>query len=122
MTVQASQCAIVSNPTFGPVTNVVTAITNAAIAAVTTLNSHGYVDGTIVRFDIPAACGMPQIDQLASPIVVTGLTTFTTLIDSSKFDSFSVPSAPNPHINICSLVVPIGELNNTLKASVQNIL
>ncbi len=122
MTVQASQCAIVTTPTYGPVTNVVTAITKAASAAVTTLNNHGYVDGTIVRFDIPAACGMPQIDQLTSPLVVTGATTFTTLIDSTKFDTFAVPTSPNPHVNICSLCVPVGELSSTLKAAVQNLL
>jgi len=122
MTVQASRCALVPVPIYGPVTNVVTAITKASLAVVTTLNDHGYVDGTIVRFDIPPACGMPQIDQLTSPIVVTGATSFTTLVNSTTFDDFAVPVAPNVHTNICSLVVPIGGLSSTLEASVHNLL
>lgn len=122
MTVQSSRCAIVPSPVFGPVMNIVTAITKADLASVTTLNNHGYVDGTIIRFDIPVACGMRQIDQQTSPIIVTGDTTFSTLINSTKFDTFAVPASPNVHTNICSLVVPIGEVSSTLKASVHNIL
>ena len=119
---QATQCIIVSTPVYGPVMNVITAITSTANAQVTTLNDHGYVDGTIVRFSIPSALGMIQIDQMTTPIVVTGDTTFTTLIDTTHFDTFAVPGSPDSHTNLCSLVIPIGELNGTLKAAERNIL
>lgn len=101
---------------------IIASITNSTNAVVTTTFAHGYVDGTIVRFDIPPALGMQQINQLTSPIVVTGLTTFDIEINTSLFEPFAIPVSSSPHVDICGLVVPIGEINSTLKASVINLL
>ncbi len=115
-------CYASPDPVYGPAMRIISAITNARVPQVTTTSAHGYVDGTIVRFDIPPADGMQQLNQLTSPIIVTGSTTFTFAIDTTQFDTFAIPVGAGLHTNICALVVPIGELNSTLKASLVNQL
>jgi hypothetical protein len=115
-------CYALTSPVYGPAMRIISAITNAANASVTTTFDHGYVDGTIIRFDIPPALGMQQLNQQTSPIVVTGPTTFIISINTTNFEPFAIPSGLSPHINICGLSVPIGEVNSTLEASVINQL
>jgi len=115
-------CFAYRKPVYGPAMRLIASITNSTAATVTTTFAHGYVDGTIVRFDIPPACGMQQIDQQTAPILVTGDTTFKVRIDTTLYAPFSVPSGLGPFINICALSVPIGENNDTLKAAVVNQL
>lgn len=116
------QCYAYPTPVFGPAMRLIASITNAYPAVVTTTFDHDYVDGTIVRFDLPTATGMQQLNQMTSPILVTGLTTFTINVDTRQFASFSVPAGLGPFIDVCPQVVPIGEINETLKASVVNKL
>jgi hypothetical protein len=116
------RCKIPSMPVYGPIMTVITAITNSSPAQITTNTNHGYVSGTIVRFDIPPACGMQQIDQMFAPILVTGPTTFTAAIDTTFFSVFAIPEDADVHTNVCSLCVPIGEINETLLAAEKNIL
>lgn len=116
------QCIIAAGPTFEPYATVASSITNAAVPTVTTTFAHSYVDGTIVRFDIPHACGMHQLNQQTSPILVTGPTTFTISIDTTQYDTFSFPSGLGPLVDRCTSILPIGELNSTLKASLVNVL
>lgn len=118
----AYQCYAYPNPVYGPAMRIVASITNAQTPTVTTTFAHGYVDGTIVRFDIPPALGMIQIDQMTSPILVTGPTTFTIAINTLQFSPFVIPVGTAPQVNICGLVVPIGEISETLKASLVNQL
>lgn len=116
------QCYAYANPVYGPAMRIIASISNAQLPTVTTTFAHGYVDGTVVRFDIPTALGMQQINQMTSPIVVTGLTAFTININTSQFEPFAIPVGTAPQVNICGLVLPIGEINDTLKASVVNQL
>lgn len=116
------QCYAYQNPVFGPAMRIISSITNSAAALVTTTFAHGYVDGTIIRFDIPPACGMQQINQLTSPIVITSPTTFTIAINTSQFAPFVSPVGLGQFIDVCGLSVPIGEENDTLKAAVVNQL
>lgn len=116
------QCYALRDPLFGPAMRIIASITNDVHAVVTTTFDHGYVDGTIIRFDIPPALGMQQINQLFSPIVVTGQTTFITTINTLLFQPFVIPSGLSPQVDICGLAVPIGEINSTLKASLINQL
>jgi hypothetical protein len=116
------QCYAYPKPVFGPAMRLISSITNSTAAVVTTTFSHGYVNGTIIRFDIPTACGMQQINQQTAPIFVTGATTFTVPIDTTLYQPFSVPSGLGPFINVCAQSVPIGENNDTLQAAVRNIL
>jgi len=115
-------CYAIPNPVFGPAMRIISAITNTNPAIVTTTFANGYITGTIVRLDIPPACGMQQINQMTGAILVTSPTTFAINIDASSFDSFSIPVGLPPWVPICAQVVPIGEVNEELRAAVQNIL
>lgn len=117
-----STCFAYENPVFKPAMRLISAITQANPAEITTTFDHGYITGTIVRLDIPKAVGMQQADQFTGPITVTGTTTFTIPMDSTSFDPFAIPPSPSPHDNTCAQVVPIGEVNETLRAAVMNVL
>ncbi|HXB12248.1 MAG TPA: ubiquitin-activating E1 FCCH domain-containing protein [Bacteroidia bacterium] len=123
------------NPVYTPATRLVISITNGNPATVTTgtvttsggnivttASAHGYVTGTIVRINTSSVYGMGQINQQTAAIVVTGDTTFTIAIDTTNYDTFSIPSTIPAHTNNFPNVVPIGEINSILTASVQNIL
>lgn len=101
---------------------IIAAITNSYPATVTTTFAHQYKSGTIVRLDIPPADGMQQITGMTFPILVTGDTTFTVPINTTNFDLFAIPVAPSPHINTCAMVVPVGEISQTLIAATINVL
>lgn len=116
------QCYAYTDPVFGPAMRLIASITNADIPTVTTTFAHEYVDGTVVRFDIPPALGMQQLNQQTAPILVTGATTFTIDIDTTKYGVFSVPVGLGPFIDVCGQVVPIGSKNDTLKPRVVNQL
>ncbi len=115
-------CFAFPNPVYGPAMRLIASITQAPIPTVTTTFAHSYVDGTIVRFDLPAAVGMQQLNTQTAPILVTGDTTFTVPIDTSTFEPFSIPSGLGPMIDICAQCVPIGSANYTLKPAVANRL
>lgn len=117
-----STCYANPNPVFQPAMRIISAITNSYPATVTTTFAHQYKSGTIVRLDIPPADGMQQITGMTFPILVTGPTTFTIPVDTTKFDAFAIPIAPLPQTNTCALVVPVGEVSQTLNAATINIL
>ena len=101
-------------PAFQPAMRIVIDISQSNPAQVTTSFAHQYVSGTIVRLDIPLANGMPQIAGNTYEITVTGLTTFTVPVDSTKFQAFTN--------NECTCVVPVGEINSQLTAATYNVL
>jgi hypothetical protein len=115
-------CYANTSPSFRPAYRGITAITQANLAEVTTSADHGYTTGLIVRLIIPPACGMPQADKMTGRITVTGTTTFTIDIDTSLFYPFAIPVPTSPHINVCPLVIPIGEDNNMLSEAERNVL
>lgn len=114
-------CFSFATPIFQPAMRVVTAITNANPASVTTSLNHLYITGMIVRLDIPPGVGMQQANQLTGTIFVTGSTTFTISIDTTAFDPFVIPSMPPPAYT-CAQCVPVGEDADILTAAVQNVL
>lgn len=117
-----STCYANPNPVYFPAMRLVAGITQAYPAQVTTTFEHGYISLLVVRLDIPSACGMQQIDQKIGTITVNGLNTFLIDIDTRLFDPFAIPGSPNPHVNTCALVVPVGEDNSTLYGATKNIL
>lgn len=110
------------NPIIQPAMRLISAITNANPAVVTTTFNHLYITGTIVRLDIPFACGMQQANQLTGAINVLSPTTFSISIDTTLFDIFSIPNNVSYLVNTAAQVVPVGELNSQLTAAVQNVL
>lgn len=106
-------------PLFIPAMRIITGITKAFPAIVTTSFAHGYRDLLIVRIDIPPQFGMQQINQLTGTIFVLSPTTFSIDIDTRQMDAFSV--APNwPENEQLAQCVPVGEDNSTLKNATVN--
>ena len=112
-----------SNPTpiYQPAMRIITSITNANPAIVTTTSDHNYLTGEIIRLIIPEGFGMTQADGLFGEITDTGDTTFTIDIDTTTFDTFAVPS-PLPDAYTCAQTIPIGERNSLLSAATKNTL
>lgn len=108
----------IESPTFQPAMRIVTAITNANPAAVTTSFDHDYITGAKVRFRIPKGFGMKQIDKKVGTLTVTSPTTFTVTIDSTYFDTFAVPGGSRQFAQ----VVPVGEINSVWTSAVENVL
>jgi hypothetical protein len=117
-----SNCFAFRNPIFQPAMRLVTAITQANPASVTTSFAHLYQTNLIVRLDIPPACGMQEINGLSGTITVTSPTTFTITIDSTLFSPFAIPVSPPNNVFTCAQVVPIGEDNSILTSAVKNTL
>lgn len=104
------------NPIFYPRRRFITVITQAAQAVVTTSVTHQYEVGQQVRFVVPAAYGMVEINGLTGNIVSVDTTTtvnsFTVDIDSSAFTAFAFPLTAAVPFSPAE-VVPVGEDTST---------
>ncbi len=116
-----------SFPVYQPKMCAVIAITNAPQALVTTSldgvnpGDHQYIDGLIIRIDIPVGYGMPQINQQFAPITVVNATQFSIAIDTTMYDAFSIPTM-YPLTSQYAQSVPVAELNSQIIGAVQNVL
>jgi hypothetical protein len=118
---------IAFDPQFYPARRAITKITQASNAVVTMSVTHGYTVGQAIRFIVPAAYGMTQINGLVGNIIATSLVnnTITVDIDSSAFSAFAFPlTAAVPFTS--ALAVPIGEaatgaVANSLDDATNNI-
>ncbi len=110
-----------AKPVFQPAMRIITAITNANPALVTTSFANNFITGTIVRIDIPPKFGMQQINQQFGPITVVSPTTFTIPIDTTLYDAFFV-AADYPYNEQLAQAVSFAEINDILTAAVQNVL
>jgi hypothetical protein len=108
-------------PVFQPSMRIISAITTSNPAQVTTTFPHQYIDGTIVRLDIPLGFGMQQANQAFGPILVTSPTTFSIAVDTTQYDAFSAPNT-FPLDAQYAQAVPFAEDNSILTAAVQNVL
>lgn len=72
---------------------VISAITKSNNAVVTVSTSNQYIVGQVIYFNVPFTYGMFQINGLTGLILGVDATNliFTTDINSSQFDTFSVP-------------------------------
>lgn len=111
-------CYANPSPQFQPAMRLIASITQANQAVVTTTFAHNYISGEIVRLRIPSTSGMQQINNQKGTITVTGSTTFSIDIDSSSFDAYVIPV---PELN-CGQVVPVGEVNELLRAATKDVL
>jgi hypothetical protein len=111
------------SPTFQPAMRLVTAITNANPAAVTTSFAHDYETGDIVRLYVPEWYGMRRADKLQGTITVSSDTQFSIDIDTTGFNTFAAPSSPLPwYIDSTAHVVPVGQVNSKLTNATRNVL
>jgi hypothetical protein len=85
---QANASSVLWNVRYQLISNV----TNAANAVITTASDHGYTSGISVLVNVPPAYGM-TINNVTTPITVLSSTTFSTNINTSQQVAFS-PLAP----------------------------
>ncbi len=118
----APVCYAYPNPIFQPAMRLISAITNANPAMVTTTFAHQYQTGLICRLDLPTAVGMQQANGMTGVITVNAPTTFFISIDTTQFSPFVMPPNPPPLVNTCAQVVPVGEVNESILQATQNVL
>ena len=112
----------VQYPTFQPAMRVITAITNDVNALVTTSFAHQYQTGLIIRFLIPPNFGMEGLNQLKGIVTVVNDTQFTVDIDTNNFDPFVIPAVFPGRNATSAQSIPVGEVNELLTESTQNVL
>jgi hypothetical protein len=110
-------------PIYQPAMRLISSITNASSAVVTTTFNHNYLTGLIIRLDIPSYIGMQQANQAIVTITqILGLTSFMVNLNTLSFDPFAIP-APLPAIaSTTALAVPVGEINSKLNQATNNTL
>lgn len=106
---------------FLPPNRFITAITQAAQAVVTLSVTHHYSIGDKVRFNVPAAYGMTQIDGLTANVVAinTATNTITVDINTTAFAAFAFPTSAAYALGITpAQIVPAGEIATTLSGAI----
>jgi hypothetical protein len=114
------------DPIFYPRRRYVTSVTTGATTIIKMSVTHGYTVGQAVRFIVPDAFGMTQLNGLIGNIIAINTTTtsgntITVDIDSSAFTAFAFPASTAVPVSFAE-VVPVGEDTPTALAYGQNIL
>ncbi len=108
-------------PVYQPAMRVISSITNAKKAVITTTFNHQYTTGMIMRLNIPQGFGMPQANTKYGKIEVTSPTEFIIDLDTEFFDKFTPPTS-FPENQQYAQVTPMGEVNEMLTAATKNVL
>lgn len=99
---------------FVPCLNYIQAISLSNPGVVTTTVPNGYYPGSIVRLNIPIACGMQQLAGMEVNATIIDENNFSIGIDTTHFNPFS-QSGSQP-----ATVIPMGEQALTLKNATIN--
>ena len=103
---------------YMPAMREITAITLEESALITTSFDNGYLDGAIVRIDVPLEYGMQQINHQTGTITIVSPTSFRINIDTRNFDAFIVPIIQQQ----IAQVVPVGEIAQLYDSALNNVL
>ena len=99
---------------FVPCLNYIQSITQSNPGIVTTTVPNGYYPGSILRLNIPKACGMQQLaGKQVNANIIDG-SSFSIGIDTRDFDPF-FQSGSQP-----ATVIPMGEQGYTLENATIN--
>lgn len=105
-----------------PEARIITGISVANPAVVTTSVPHGYQIGGKVRLNVPANFGMSQINgQLATIVGIPSANSFTTDINSSSFTAFAFPQQAPAFASSYAQSVPVGEVNASFLSAEANL-
>jgi hypothetical protein len=109
------------NPLYYPYRRIITEITQEANAEVSTSVPHGLTPGQVLRFNIPAAAGMTQLNpsslnnyfpqsasQNAYVVSVVDDYNFIINIDTTNYTAFSFPSVASAPSTLPQ-IIPFGE-------------
>lgn len=111
-----------SNPMFQQAMRLVTDVTNAINATVTTSFAHDYSVGLIVRISVPREFGMVQLHKKIGTITEVPTTdTFVIDIDTTSYDVFTDPDPEPWYLNDYAAVTPVGEINSSLAQATRNV-
>lgn len=108
------------DPIYYPRRRFIASVTQAASAVVELTVTHGYTAGQEVRFLVPAAYGMTEMNNLTGTITAINTTTNTVTvdIDSTAFTAFAFPlTAAVPFTP--AVMIPVGE---SAESAYQNLL
>lgn len=104
---------------FYPGNRVIANITAANPAVVTTLVDHGYTSGQIVRMNVPATCGMTEMNGLTATVTVLTAGTFSLNVDASAFTAFNYPLPAIVPFTPAE-VIPMGDTATVLGGATRN--
>jgi len=122
-----------SSPSFKPAVRLISSISKGSTTTITTSTAHGYVTGMTLRVLVPGdintatkgtagPVGMTQMNKLSGKITVIDEYTFTIDIDSTNFDSFTIPVIWPANTGLYPQVVPYAEENDMNTEAVRNVL
>lgn len=97
---------------FVPQLQLISSVTIAEFAVVTTVGDHGYTTGMVVRVNVPLTYGMNIFEQ--TTIIVTGATTFSTTINTLNEDPYVTPSLYPPVAFTPAQVVPMTGIEDNI--------
>lgn len=111
------------DPLYYPRRRFISTIVAGATTVVKMTVTHGYTVGQLMRFIVPAAYGMVELNNLTGAITAidTVNNTITVNIDSSGFTAFAFPLAAAVPFSPAE-VVPVGEDTATALSFDTNIL
>ena len=109
---------MLANTMFVPARKIITEITNAFPARVTTSTDHDYLSGEIIRIQVPLSHGMRQINQQYAPITVINNVSFYIAIDARSYEPFVIPMDQQQFAQTTA----IGEINELLDGALHNSL
>lgn len=103
----SSQSSVIYYPGYSQVqvsenliVRTIDSITNAFPMVVTTTVDHGYPEGLKVRFLVPLAFGMRELNEVTAQVIAVTSNTLTINLDSTNFSVFSYPiSLPSAYTN-----------------------
>jgi hypothetical protein len=111
--------------TFQPISQIVTGITQANPAVVTTESAHDYSDGLYVRIFYPPVSpqianpfGMPEVAGNVYLVTVLTTTTFSIDVDSTSYEAFTGAGSTLQEPQC----IPVGEIASTLVNAEMNNL
>lgn len=80
--------ASVAQPMFQRAMRTILSISNANPCEIVTTLEHQYINGLVVRLNIPQGWGMQQANRLEGQVTVTSSVSFTLDIDTTLMDKF----------------------------------
>lgn len=110
---------------FKPSVNFISKITKGSTTQVQLTASAPHIDfnvGGLLRFGVPTAYGMPEIDTQLGEIlsIDTATNTYTVAIDSSSFSDFAYP-ASSAFPSSVPIVTDIGSVSNSSVDATSNL-
>lgn len=108
------------NSRYYPRNRYITKVTASGTSSIITLSvNHSFTAGQVVRFSVPSAFGMTEMDGLLGNITAVGASdgvvtnTITVDIDSSAFTAFAFPTSAIAATGVTfAQVIPVGETAN----------